>query len=109
MSSRERTLAVVLLGLIVLGGGGFAAYTFGYEPWQAKRPDIKNPQGETDDLDLKVRGMNKARPAVQQVKRASLPPDINVAKTQYGLLLERLLRQAGITDFTIPDAQQLDS
>ena len=107
MTSRDRTLAIALLVLLVVGGGGFAAYTLGYEPWQEKKAAAAKLQREIDDLDLKVMSMNKERKNVIQVKRASLPPDINVAKQQYVFLLERLLQQAKITNYTIPEAQEV--
>lgn len=105
MTPRERTLAIGLLALIVLGGGGFLAYTFAYEPWQAKQAEIAKLQSEIGDLDLKVMGLNKDRPNVIHAKRASLPPDVNLAKQQYVFLMERLLQQAKIADYTIPEVQ----
>jgi hypothetical protein len=105
MTSREHTLALGLLALIVLGGGGFLAYTFGYEPWQAKKAEAARLQKEIDELDLKVLAMTKERPQVQHAKRASLPPDVNLAKQQYVFLMERLLQQAKITDYIIPEVQ----
>src|SRR5262245_9394099 len=105
MTSREHTLAIVLLGLILLGGGGALGYMFVYVPLQEKKAAAQKLQGEVDDLDLKVTGMVKAAPQVAEIKRQSLPPDENVAKAQYKLLLERLLLQANIKNYTIPDAR----
>jgi hypothetical protein len=105
MTSREHTLALGLLALIFLGGGGFLAYTFAYEPWQAKKAEAAKLQKEIDDLDIKVMTLTKERPNIQHVKRASLPPDVNLAKQQYVLLMERLLQQAKITDYTYTEAQ----
>jgi hypothetical protein len=102
MTSRERVLAVLLLGLILVGVGGVCGYMFIYSPLQDKKAAAKKLQSDVDDLDLKVLGMLKAAPQVAEVKRQSLPPDMNVARAQYKLMLERLLLQANIKDYKIP-------
>lgn len=108
MSSRERTLAIVLLGLIVLGGGGFAAYTFAYQPYLAKKAEAEKLQRDISELDLKVLAITKERANIAHVKRASLPPDVNLAKKEYSLLMERLLQQARITEYKMPEAREVD-
>ena len=76
MTPRERTLVVIVLALLLFGGGGAAGYMLILSPLQQKQQAAQNLQKEVDDLDTKVRGMQRATPQVAAVKRASLPPDL---------------------------------
>ena len=80
-------------------------------PLQEKKQATQNLQKEVDDLDAKVRAMQKAAPQVAAVKRASLPPDLppdprdpnrlptySFAVAEYKRLMQYLLLRAGITD-----------
>lgn len=114
MSSRERVLSIVVLGLLLAVGGGVGGYMFVYSPLQDKKKAAADLTQEVDDLDLKVLGMLKSAPEAAEAKRQSLPPDpvnpgnpskvptFDIAKAQYKLMLERLLTKAGIRDFKIP-------
>ncbi len=109
MNSRERILAIVLIGLIMLGGGAVLGYLFVYSPLQDKYAAAEKIQNEANEFDDKVNAVMAARLKIAAVKRQSLPPDINQAKAQYKLLLEKLLRDANITDHKIPDMRILDN
>ncbi len=105
MTPRERTMAFALLGAIILGVGGVLGYMFVYSPLTEKWAQAEKLEGEISELDQKIGKIQADAPKIAQVKRQSLPPDINQAKTQYVLLLERLLQNAKITDYTLPDAK----
>jgi len=109
MTSRERILAILLIGLIVLGGGSVLGYFVVYSPLQEKYAAAEKLQSEANELDDKAKSVTAARLKIAAVKRQSLPPDINLAKAQYKLLLEQLLRGAKIGDFKIPDMRILDN
>jgi len=111
MTPRERTLVVIVLALLLFGGGGAAGYMLILSPLQQKQQAAQNLQKEVDDLDTKVRGMQRATPQVAAVKRASLPPDLppdprdpnrvptySFAVAEYKRLMQHLLLRAGITD-----------
>ncbi len=105
MTSRERTLAIVVLGLLLVVGGGAAGYMLIYEPLQEKNAAALKLRGEVEDLEKTALTMRKNLPQVAEVKRQSLPPDESIAKAQYKLLLERLLLEAKITNYTLPDGR----
>src|ERR1700722_9822624 len=115
MNPRERNLIVGLLAVIVLGGGAFGGYTFVYSPLDETNVAIKqledeiNGDGDKQGLSDRVVAMKKSVAQAAVVKRQSLPPDINDAKKQYMLLLERLLQQAKVEHYSIPNATLLDS
>ena len=110
MTPRERTLAMIVLALLVVGVGGVGGYVFILSPVQDKERASQGLQGEVDELDAKLLTMRKTAPQVAAIKRASLPPDLsdskdpnraptfNFARAEYKRLIERLLMRAGITD-----------
>ena len=111
MNPRERKMVIGLLAVLLIGGGGFAGYTFVYEPLSDTNDAIAKLEDEiygTDGLSDRAEAMRKTAAQAAIVKRQSLPLDTNVAKTQYNLLLERLLQQAKIEHYTRPDARILE-
>src|SRR5262245_18931792 len=102
MNSRESTMALALIALLLVGGA-VCGYMFVYNPLQDKKAAANKLQGEVDDLDQKMLAARKDAAAVAEIKRASLPPDavspreanktplFNVARSQYKFLLEHLL------------------
>jgi len=100
---------MLLIGLIVLGGGAVLGYLFIYSPLQDKNAVAEKLQSEANDFDDKANAVRAARLKIAAAKRQSLPPDLNQAKAQYKLLLEKLLRDANLTDHKIPDMRILDS
>ena len=114
MTPRDRNLAIALIGLILVGGGVFGGYTFVYSPLQEANDAMQKLQEEIDvgtpekpALNSRVEMMRKAAKEAVILKHQSLPKDIDVAKREYKLLLARLLQQAGISTFTLPDAKTL--
>jgi hypothetical protein len=90
MTSRERTLAILLVAGILLGGGALLGYMFVYSPLQAKWADKDRLDAEITELDSKLRGLNQLKPRIAEAKRQSLPPDADRAKLQYQQMLEHL-------------------
>ncbi|MBA4189834.1 MAG: hypothetical protein C0467_17770 [Planctomycetaceae bacterium] len=109
MTSRERAYAILLIGLIVLGGGALVGYVLVYSPLQDKYAAAEKLEAEANGYDEKANAVMAARLKIAAVKRQSLPPDINQAKAQYKLLLEQLLRNAKLIDHKIPDMRVLDN
>jgi hypothetical protein len=110
MTPRERNMVIGLLAAILIGLGVFGGYTLVYSPLEDANASIKQldeeirGDGTVDKPGLfdKVDTMRKSATQAALVKRASLPPNIDLAKTQYKLLLERLLQQARIEQYQIP-------
>ena len=96
MTTRERTMAILLLGLIFLAGGGFLGYEFVYSPLQAKEAEAAKLQKDIDDLEPKVAKLRKDKKRLEVAKKRSLPPDEMVAKQEYGWMMEHLLRDANV-------------
>jgi hypothetical protein len=115
MNDRERMMAMGLLGVIVLGVGAFAGYFLVLSPLEANNAAIRQLEqeiagtAEKPGLEEQAAALRKTLPQVAAARRQSLPPAQDIARTQYQLLLERLLHKSGITDYKIPEATTLDS
>ena len=96
MSTRERTLAILMIGLIVVGGGAFAGYLFIYEPIQEKKAASAKLQEEINALQEREDDFRKNFPRLKVAKQRSLPADENVARQEHYEMMSRLVRQAGI-------------
>lgn len=107
MTPRERTQAIILLGLILFGGGGAAGYMLLYTPYQEKKAAAAKLDEEINQLQEKVDAVGPNKKKLDEIKRQSLPADENLARAQYKLFLEQLLRNAGINDYKIPASTKL--
>ncbi|MDB5307518.1 MAG: hypothetical protein JWO38_1720 [Gemmataceae bacterium] len=96
MSSRERTLAVLLIGLILLGVGGVGGYMLVYEPVQRKWAEAAKLEEEVADLDGKLAQAGKDVPRLADARRRSLPPDQTLSRREYGEMMSRLLLRANV-------------
>ena len=94
MSTREKTLAVVLAVLIVVGGGGGLAYVFVIEPLAEKEKQTKALANEVDDLQDRMNKFAKDAPRLAVANKRSLPTDPSIASSEYYAMIERLIRQA---------------
>jgi hypothetical protein len=117
MTPRERNMIIGILAVILLGGGAFAGYTFVLSPLQDTNALINKLHEDIDGdgspdkpgLENRATTMKKAGPLLAVARRQSLPPNIDLAKTQYELLIERLLQQSKIDKYTIPEAKTPES
>lgn len=109
MTPRERNTALALIALLTVGVGGLLGYTLVYQPLEQKWAAADRLDAEIVEIGRKTQNMLALRPRIRQMARESLPADLNVAKAQYRLLLERLLQRANIGDFKIPEVRILDN
>lgn len=101
MTPRERTLAMTLLGFILLAGGGFVAYQFLYSPLVTTNNTTKRLEKEVEELSEKADKIRKDAPRLAIAKQRSLPADESVARAEYYEMMSRLLTNAGVTGFSI--------
>jgi hypothetical protein len=96
MSSRERTLAVLLIALILTMAGGAAGYFLVYQPYQAKAGAAARLTRDVQDLEEKFEKVKRDKPRLDVARRQSLPADPYLARREYHEMLSRLLQQARI-------------
>jgi hypothetical protein len=113
VNTRERFLAVTLLGVVIVGVGGFTANALLLEPiWQRSRDKdalLKEIQTKTD----RVNQILAQRARLERYRALSLPADVDTAHREYEVYLRELLRKSGIPTgaamVTLPNSKQADS
>src|SRR5215212_8403669 len=87
MTQREKTLAGLLFGLLVVVGGGLAGYVFVYRPLSDVRMQIALAEGQLSKKqqelsveEQQIEGVFRVNPRLQQWSKLSLPPRDPTAK-----------------------------
>jgi hypothetical protein len=91
MNPRERALAIVLIAVILLGGGGFFGYQFVYVPWSAKTKQLKNLQNDYRTKVERRDEIEREKGKLARWRMLSLPADPEVANREYEKYLNELL------------------
>jgi hypothetical protein len=96
MTSREQTLAFVLLGAILLTVGGAGGYMFIWQPLQKQREQEAALNKEIDDLEAQLRAQKDTTQRLALARTRSLPADEALARREYTVALTRLLDSANV-------------
>ncbi|MBN9523393.1 hypothetical protein J0H58_33590 [bacterium] len=96
MNPRERTLATVLIGLMVLAVGGAAAYLLVIQPLGQKTDAANKLDAELDTKRAEFAAINKDAPRLAVASKRSLPADPAGARREYHELLSRILHKANV-------------
>ncbi len=94
MTTRERTLSIGLGTLIGVGLLGFLAWQFVIGPVIEKDKQIKMREAEVAQLQLDLMDIQAQRKKFEANRQQSLPSDVGLSRTQYGNLLEGLMRKS---------------
>ncbi len=102
MTSRDQTLALLLIGVLTLTVGAIGGYLFVYEPLAAKRAAEAELRDELAKLEKEDQAQALAAKKLATARARSLPADVNLSKNEYRVALTRLLEAAGApTGFTV--------
>lgn len=96
MNPRERTLAAVLIGLIVLAVGGAAAYLLVVVPHGEKTRAAAKLDADLEKVRAEKKAVQKDLGRLPDVRRRSLPADLALAKREYAEMLSRVLQAANV-------------
>jgi hypothetical protein len=107
MTTRERTLAILLGGLIlvlVVGVGGYAGV---YRPLAARWAEARTLEDDIADKEFRLTQIQtKDMPRLREVRKRSLPAEKDTAQQEYGAALSRLL----LVDAKVPpEAVRIES
>lgn len=106
MTTRERSLAMMLLGLIVVGGVGFFFYQFFMAPLNNRNQSIKTLQREIEKKNDRVAEVEMEKQKLQHWREISLPQDVALARREYAKHLEEMLKRSGFgQDFSLVPKQ----
>ncbi len=95
MTSREQTLALLLIGAVVLSVGALGGYFFVLQPLQSNRNEQDKLNAEIDKLQAEERAQAISAKKLAAARVRSLPADADLAKREYVVALERLLETSG--------------
>ncbi|MBL8794196.1 MAG: hypothetical protein JNM56_09840 [Planctomycetia bacterium] len=111
MNPRERTLAIALLGVVVVLGGGFLLLKMLIEPIRDKDGGITLMRQEIEKKRDEIRKIQAEKAKLERWKQMSLPADVDLAQREYEKYLSDLVRQskfaAGVSRVIPP--QQIDT
>ncbi len=95
MKQREKTMALVLIGLmtVVLGGLLYFQYYSGQMRSLDNRLSALNDDNFKEDMSLME--LSKAMPRLKLAQKLSLPADVDLSKREYSKLLNKLLSESG--------------
>ncbi|MFL5243508.1 MAG: hypothetical protein ACJ8FY_15495 [Gemmataceae bacterium] len=96
MTSRERTMAIALGTLVVVGGGAFAFDKFFLSPLRELHSKRDQLEDKAYDKSTKRQQILADMPRLDRWKQLSLPSDVELARREYQSYLEKLTRDSGI-------------
>ncbi len=95
MTPREQKLALILIGIMVLGVGGAGGYLLVWSPLEKQREAELALQTEIADLETNERAQLANAKKLANARTRSLPADLDLARNEYVVALGRLLDTAG--------------
>jgi hypothetical protein len=109
MNQRERRLLMVL-GVILLGGAAFAGYSLILGPIEELKAEAERVQDEIASKDAILTKLRADQVRVDAAKKRSLPANMDRARVEYGLMMHKLLRDAGApVGFSVTPRDSLDT
>ncbi len=112
MIQRQRILIFILLGTILLGGGGYLAYSLLLGPAKGRAEQISKLQAEIKDRESRLKQVRANNLQLRRWKQQSLPSDVDLARREYEKYLDDILRRSGFVagSFTVtPKAEDSKS
>lgn len=94
MSGRERTLVILLLGAVLIGGGFIGVNWVYFPAIRDRNKKIDQVRKERDAAQAKLDKIINDRPRLDQFRRLSLPPSIDLDHREYEKYLRDLLGEA---------------
>jgi Tfp pilus assembly protein PilO len=98
MTTRERSLAIVLVAVLGVFGLGFVGYQFVLSPLLDKNRQINARKAEIAQLETDIMSIQVEKKKFEAARQQSLPADVGVAREQYGNLLEKVCRRSELTN-----------
>ena len=97
MTTRERSLAIIVGSTLGVFAFGFLAYQLVIGPYIDKGKQINERKMDVDKLEAEILEIQMLKRKYDASRQQSLPADVGLSRTQYGNLLERLFRRADMT------------
>jgi hypothetical protein len=95
-------MAVILLTLVTVGGGGFAFYQLFWKPYDLRQRSVASLRIDIEKKEVRKKQIEDDQPKLERLQQLSLPPsppnDPQRTKREYGKYLEDLIKRSGITE-----------
>lgn len=95
MTSRERTMAILLLPPMLLVGGGVLAHQMWYEPLRTRTSRLAGLERDIVDKGEELAKVEARKIDMEKYRTISLPADADLARREYEEQLSKLLRDSG--------------
>lgn len=98
MNPRERILAVVLLAILVLAGGGAAVYQLYWKPLLNRGTALADMENRIAQKEQLVADLEARKAQLDRWRVLSLPSDVHLAWGDYQKLLSEMLVESGFSN-----------
>jgi hypothetical protein len=102
-------LAVLLICVVVLGGGGFFGFRFAYVPWVTRKKALDSLKKEEEAKVARRADLEKQRTRLARWTSLSLPGDQETARLEYERYLTQLLNRYKIVNGREITPQNVDA
>ncbi len=96
MTPRDRSLAALLGGVLVLAVAGFLGYFLLYAPLQTKTAQADALAGEVAEQEAKLLKVRQELPRYQLAVKRSLPANVDQSRQEYDAVVTQLMRDAKV-------------
>ncbi len=96
MTPRDRSIAVLLGGVLILAVAGFVGYFLVYAPLQSKSAQADALAGEVAEQEAKLLKVRKELPRYQLAVKRSLPANVDQSRQEYDAVVTQLMRDAKV-------------
>jgi hypothetical protein len=101
MNTRERLLAITVIGIVIVAGLGVMFYQFYLSPYRTRETNLTQLRKQTEAKEARINEIAAQRAQLERYRQESLPADLDVAKVQYTRYLEGLLRENGFKEISV--------
>jgi hypothetical protein len=98
MNTREKTLLLTLVTIILVGVFGFGGWKFVWEPYKTRKAMVAALTDTADKKQKELQDLKQAQANMALYRSMSLPANADYARSEYGKYLRDMLSKNGLTD-----------
>jgi hypothetical protein len=98
MNTREKTLLLILVVIVLAGVFGFGGWKFVWEPYRTKKALVESLTDTATKKQKELADLKEAQANMALYKSMSLPANADFARSEYGKYLRDMLAKNGFKD-----------
>jgi hypothetical protein len=98
MNTREKTLLLILVVIVLAGVFGFGGWKFLWEPYRTKKAAVAALKDTADKKQKELAELQEAQANMALYRSMSLPANADFARSEYGKYLRDMLDRNGFKD-----------